>query len=406
MAPLLSIVVPSLNRVEYLEECLNSIIGQENADFELIVIDGGSNDDVLALLRRHEAHFTDFVSESDGGQADAINKGFALAKGSIFAWLNTDDFYEPGALAAIQEAYHKEPGRPFYFGNGYRTDAEGKEKKVHYPDDFSFNRELLLWGENPILQPATFMSVSVLERANPLLDPNLKYAMDTDLWVRLSQVGDPLFIDKPIANNREHEATKTERGGWERFEEIRRVAKRHTGCPLTPGALHVMLGTLHRYLKGSGTTSRFAPQLVEKLESLWEQSGLSLSIMGAPPEVHSALIGNSNSGHSSEQLKEEISKYKKVLAVLEEDRVARGKQISELVGTISDLTGPRSEQEKQIEKLTGWLKECERDRTERLRNNDKLTEMVIERDGMIEEMRKEIERLKEPLFNKLKRRFY
>ena len=392
MAPLLSIVVPSLNRAEYLEECLNSIIGQENADFELIVIDGGSNDEVLALLKGHEAHFTHFVSESDEGQADAINKGFNLAKGSIFAWLNTDDFYEPGALAAIQEAYHREPGRPFYFGNGYRTDVEGKKKKVHYPDDYSFNRELLLWGENPILQPATFMSVNVLERANPLLDLNLKYAMDTDLWVRLSKVGDPFFIDKPIANNREHEATKTERGGWERFEEIRRVAERHTGCPLTPGALHVMLGTLHRYLKGSGTTSRFAPQLVEKLEALWEQSGLSLSILGTPPEVHSALIGNSKTGHSSEQLKEEISKYKKVLAVLEEDRVARVMQ---------------------IEVLTSWLKECERDRTERLRNNDKLTEMVnkltemvIERDGMIEEMRKEIERFKEPLLKKLKRRFY
>ena len=403
MSALFSIIVPSLNQPEYLEKCLESIIGQDGVDLEIIVIDGGSSEESLNRLRRYEKHLTHFVSEPDNGQADAINKGLAAADGSIVGWLNTDDFYEPQGLSAIAEAYREEPDRPFYLGNGYRIDTYTERKTLYYPADFEFQREALLWGENPILQPAAFINAKALAGLSPPLDPNLHYAMDTDLWIRLSATGNPLFVDRVVANNREHPATKTSTGGWRRFEEIRQVAQRHTGCPLTPGALHVLLSNIDECAQNPDLASRCAPLFAEKLEELWQQTGLSVDMLSIDLQRDAHYAPSIPSG-GGEQLEVEAENFRKALVVLEKDRIARGAQVEELVKTITSLTGQISQKEGQIKELTEWLRESETDRAARLENNDKLTDLIKDRDSVIVELREEIKMLQQPFWKKLARR--
>ena len=393
MSPLFSIIVPSLNQPDYLEECLESIIGQVGVDLEIIVIDGGSEEDSLNRLRRYEKHFAHFVSEPDRGQADAVNKGLAAAGGSIVGWLNTDDFYEPQGLSAIAEAYREEPERPLYLGNGYRIDAVTEKKRLYYPADFEFQREAILWGENPILQPAAFINAKALAALSPPLDPNLHYAMDTDLWIRLSAMGNPLFVDRVVANNREHPSTKSLTGGWTRFEEIRQVAERHTGCPLTPGALHVLLSNIDECARDPDLASRCAPLFAEKLKELWQQTGLAVDMLSIDLQ-RDAHYASSIPAGGGEQREAETEKFRKALVVLEKDRIARGEQVEDLTKAVTRLTS-------QIVELTEWLRECEADRAARLENNDKLTDLIKERDSVIDQLREEIEMLRRPFWKRL-----
>ena len=120
------------------------------------------------------------------GQADAINKGLRLARGELVTWLNADDFYLPDALCRMAAAAAAEPDAPFYMGLGYRTDRTGRMRTPFYPEGFVFNREALLWGLNFVLQPATFIRREALEGIGGAIEGELHYALDTDLWIRLS----------------------------------------------------------------------------------------------------------------------------------------------------------------------------------------------------------------------------
>ena len=229
--------------------------------------------------------------------------------------------------------------------------------------------------------------------------------MDTDLWIRLSATGNPLFVDRVVANNREHPATKTLTGGWKRFEEIRQVAQSHTGCPLTPGALHVLLSNIDECARDPDLASRCAPLFTEKLEELWQQTGLSVDMLSIDLQRDAHYAPSIPSG-GGEQLEAKAENFRKALVVLEEDRIARGEQVEELVKTITSLTGQISQKEGQIKELTEWLRECEADRAARLENNDKLTDLIKDRDSVIAELREEIKMLRQPFWKKLTGRRY
>lgn len=242
--PIITIVTPSLNQGAFIEQCLQSVLSQEYPLLELIVIDGGSTDGTVEVLRRLESRLHCWVSEPDKGQSDAINKGFRRAHGEVVAWLNSDDFLLPGALQAVAKAYAENPEAPFYYGDGLRVGLDGQGGKRFFPNGVvPFNREALARGLNYILQPATFISHKHL-RAIGELDASLKYAMDTDLWLRLSARGTPVPVDACLAASREYAATKTASGAFARVEEIRRVAERHARETLSPGTLLYFLDTL------------------------------------------------------------------------------------------------------------------------------------------------------------------
>lgn len=242
--PKISVITPSYNQGGVLEQCIRSVLEQNYPRLEYIVVDGGSSDESLSIIKKYERHITQWISEPDDGQSDAINKGFRSASGDLVAWLNSDDYYLPGALVTVAEAWRRSPGAPFYFGDGWRVSEAGEQISGFVPDgQVCFDRAALIFGLNYILQPATFIDRGHLMQIG-YLDQSLRYGMDTDLWIRLSAQGAPFAISSRLAASREYENTKTATGSFERIEELRRIAEKYSGATMTPGVLLYFLHTL------------------------------------------------------------------------------------------------------------------------------------------------------------------
>ena len=136
-SPKFSIVIPSLNQAEYLERTLLSVLNQNYSNLELIVIDGGSTDGALEIIEKYRDDITYFYSGPDNGQSDALNHGFSKATGDIFAWLNSDDVYLPGAMGVAKKAFDRFPTATVIFGDWWSIDSEDNVTEVNYAFDFN-----------------------------------------------------------------------------------------------------------------------------------------------------------------------------------------------------------------------------------------------------------------------------
>lgn len=276
---LISIIVPSYNQAAYVSRALESIFTQTDARYEVILIDGGSNAETLAQIKPYRAKFAYFVSEKDRGQSHAINKGLAVARGELVTWLNTDDFYLPGAVAGMAAAYRRNDAAPFYMGRGFRTNIDDSMRTPFYPERFAFSHEALIWGLNFILQPATFINHQALRAAGGLVSENLHFAMDTDLWLRLSVLGKPEWVEVDTACSREYPATKTSVGAWQRITEIQRVAQQHSGAELTPGVLAEVCRQLYEASEHPEAAAKFSPKLRSSIIALWGEAASGMRAM-------------------------------------------------------------------------------------------------------------------------------
>src|SRR4030067_2556851 len=128
--PLVSIVTPSYNQAEFLEKTILSVINQDYPRLEYFVMDGGSTDGSLEIIKRFEHRITNWISEPDRGQSDAINKGWSMASGDIFAWLNSDDMYAPGAVQAAVQAFRENPEAGMVYGDAILVDRDGNELTI------------------------------------------------------------------------------------------------------------------------------------------------------------------------------------------------------------------------------------------------------------------------------------
>jgi glycosyltransferase involved in cell wall biosynthesis len=280
MQPAISIVVPSYNQPpEFVSECLASIFTQQGASFETIFVDGQSNPQTLAAAEPFRSRCAHFISEPDEGQADAINKGLRLARGSLVAWLNTDDFYEPGAFQHMENAFKKNPAAPFYMGIGFRTDQADKSRCPFYPENFRFNRRAFVAGLNYILQPATFIRRKALQKAGGQLDRDLHYVLDSEIWFRLLTLGDPEWVPFPIACIREYPGSKTATGGWVRFAEIQRLAAEYSGLQLTPGILAELMRLVHEQITDDKISKLFPEGADKRVLELWSCAGEGLRML-------------------------------------------------------------------------------------------------------------------------------
>lgn len=280
--PKISVITPCFNQGQFLEECIQSVIDQEYARLEYIIVDGGSTDNSVRIIQKYQTRLAYWVSEPDQGQGDAINKGLRQASGDIVAWLNSDDYYLPGALLQVAAAYRAAPAAPFYFGNGLRVDESGGIKRVYFPEgSLSFNREALCYGLNYILQPAAFIRQKSLQQAG-YLSTDLHYGLDTDLWLRLSQLGQPVPIQARLAASREYSSTKSSTGSFARVEELRRIAEKYTGTPLTPGVICYFLDTLYRLVEEHDHL--FPPEYRRDILRFWGETSLLLDRYGAGPD--------------------------------------------------------------------------------------------------------------------------
>ena len=221
---LVSIVTPSLNNAEYLEETIRSVLRQEGVLFEYFIQDARSTDGSVDIIRRYEAGITGWRSEPDGGQADAINRAFARTRGDILAWINADDYYEPDALAAAVELLEAHPEASAVAGSAWLLHPDGTRVQ-RTPGNVSL-RGLLSWRKNWIPQPAVFFRRWAWERAGPL-DTSLDIAMDYDLWCRLVKVAPFVTTDRVLATFRQRPDAKSFTPTGPLHEGTQRVVARH-----------------------------------------------------------------------------------------------------------------------------------------------------------------------------------
>jgi glycosyltransferase involved in cell wall biosynthesis len=230
--PSISIVVPNYNGGATIEATLRSLIDQDYARLEILVVDGGSTDDSLEVIRRYEQHITWWVSEKDRGQSHAINKGFARATGEIVNWLGSDDVLLPGALPRIATAFVENPAADVVVGSGKITYPNPRLNRIGTPSPLSVE---LLPCTNQIPQPSCFYRRSLLKRSPPL-DESLHYAMDLELWTHFVASGARWhFIPDVLAEMRFSETNKTAAGGIKITREIETVYTRYVKerVPLT-----------------------------------------------------------------------------------------------------------------------------------------------------------------------------
>lgn len=186
MNPLFSIVMPVLNQVRFVERALDSVVPQSKGRAELIVVDGGSSDGSLEVLKRYEEHFSWWCSERDGGQSEALNKGFSHARGRFLVWLNADDVLMPGALDAVEALISRRPDAKWIVGNLVYID-EG-DRVLYCACDGRWHDFLFRWAPVRVYGPSSFFERSLFEAAGGF-DAGFHYMMDTDLWMRFKGLG-------------------------------------------------------------------------------------------------------------------------------------------------------------------------------------------------------------------------
>jgi glycosyltransferase involved in cell wall biosynthesis len=184
MQPRISIITPSFNQGRYLEENILSVINQGYPNVEHIIIDGGSTDNTKQVLEKHKDKLAYWVSEPDNGQSDAVNKGFIKASGEIIGWLNSDDYYAPGALNAVAEVF-ADPSVNVVCGYSILFDEKGKEQKGMATVAESRGLEFHLRFPD-INQPATFFRRKTLAEFMPI-NTSLHYTMDREMWTKYIQ---------------------------------------------------------------------------------------------------------------------------------------------------------------------------------------------------------------------------
>ena len=203
--PRVSIITPSYNQAQFLEQTIRSVLDQNYPNLEYWVIDGGSTDGSLEIIQKYAGQLAGWVSEPDRGQAEGINKGLARATGDIVAWLNSDDVYYPGAVEAAVEALDANPQSSFVFSDVESIDETGKPfHRMRYGH----------WGLADLMrfriigQPAVFIRRAYLAQTG-LLDPSYHYLLDHHLWLRLAALAEPVYMPgEPWAAARMHAGAK------------------------------------------------------------------------------------------------------------------------------------------------------------------------------------------------------
>ena len=200
---LVSIITPSFNQAAYLEQTILSVLGQDYPRIEYIVIDGASTDGSVDVIRKHESKLAYWVSEKDRGQADAINKGFARATGDIMDWLNSDDYYLPGAVSAAAKVFEENPDVAMVYGNMLAVDEHGKIFNTLSYRQLTLE-DLLCF--QIIGQPAVFMRRAALDDLR--LEPSFHLLLDHHLWIQIAQRGRILHVPQTWAAARYHAEAK------------------------------------------------------------------------------------------------------------------------------------------------------------------------------------------------------
>ena len=243
MKPLVSIITPSYNQGQFIQATIESVLSQDYPNIEYIIVDGASTDVTAEVVKPYTNRLT-WISEKDRGQSEAINKGFRMAKGSIVAWLNSDDIYLPGAISAAVAAFEQHPRTGAVYGEGFQIDKEGKVKSK-FPFTEPFNLWKLTHSLDYILQQTVFFRGDALQQVG-LLDESLHYGMDWDILVRLGKRFGLTYIPVEMGAIREYGDAKSFAGGAKRFDELGQLIRRQSGARFPPAYIFYGLDTYEK----------------------------------------------------------------------------------------------------------------------------------------------------------------
>jgi len=273
--PRLAVVTPSYNTGRHIGAAIRSVLDQDYADFDYLVMDGGSTDNTVEVLKSFGNRLR-WVSQKDNGQADAIRRGFQQTTGEILTWLNSDDTYAPGAFRAIAEFFAANPDVSLVYGNADYTDADGSliSPCIHVEP---YKPQRLFYYSDYIVQPAAFFRRSAYEAVGGV-DPSLHFAMDYDLWIKIARRFKVAYLPRHLADFRWLYDNKTATGGVRRLDEIRTLAARQ-GFP-EPAFTRLERVNLHcrdalnhlaggRIRRGIGALSRAVSDTLSHPRAMW-----------------------------------------------------------------------------------------------------------------------------------------
>lgn len=229
--PLVTIVTPSYNQAPYLEETIKSVLSQTYNKIEYIIIDGGSEDGSLDVIRKYADYLAHWVSEKDRGQTEAINKGFDLARGEILAWINSDDTLLPNAVEEAVQFLQANQEIGLVYGDANYIDEKSRVIGKFPASQTDLKR--LRRGYVHIPQQASFFRKTLWDQVGPL-DPEFFFAMDYDLWVRIASVSEIRYVPRTWANFRLHRDAKTINADERCWPEMLEVHFRDGGSWFAP----------------------------------------------------------------------------------------------------------------------------------------------------------------------------
>ena len=221
--PCVSIVTPSYNQGQFIEETIRSVLLQGYPNLEYVIIDGGSTDNTVDVIKKYERFLSFWVSERDGGQAQAINKGWKRARGEIFAWLNSDDLYLPGSIAKAVSYLTKNQQVGLVYGEGYHIAENGRIIERYPTEPFDAKR---LGDTCYICQPTAFVRRSVVEDTGSL-NESLRFCLDYDFWIRISKRHHIGYLSEYLAKSRLHDQCKTLKEAVARSRESLEMLYQH-----------------------------------------------------------------------------------------------------------------------------------------------------------------------------------
>ncbi len=217
-----SIITVSYNQSEFIRQNIESVLAQDYPNFEHIIIDGGSTDGTVEILKEYP--HLNWVSEKDKGQSDGLNKGFRKAQGDIIAWINSDDMLYAGALKKINAFFETNPDKSVVTGNQVIIDRQGDELRVISAERFTYGH--LLNERSSVMQNSTFFRRRVLIDVG-YLDESFHYTMDHELFVRIAKKYESFIINENLACFRIWGGSKTATSQIKFFKEIIRMKKKH-----------------------------------------------------------------------------------------------------------------------------------------------------------------------------------
>lgn len=237
----ISIITPSYNQANFIERTIQSVLGQNYPDLQYIVMDGGSTDGTLNILKKYSRQIT-WRSEVDRGQSNAINKGLRLATGDIVAYLNSDDTYQPCAFERVADFFENHPDKQWAYGKCKiinENDREIRRPITAYKNlllkKYSYKK---LLTENFISQPATFWRRELHDEIGYLNEIEY-FCMDYEFWLRLGQKYAPGVIDAHLANFRCHPGSKSGNLNKKQFQDELRLAKQYGARHPSSILLHI-----------------------------------------------------------------------------------------------------------------------------------------------------------------------